>query len=362
MIYVGYDIRIMISANRDIRVIDLFSGIGGLTHGFKAAGLNVVAGIDNDETCKYGYETSNKTRFIFKDIKNVSAKEINSLYGDAEIKVLAGCAPCQPYSRLNQHGVTDQKMAPLKKFASLIKEVRPEIVSMENVSGLMDTTKYPVFANFISVLKKLGYYYDYKVINTADYGVPQSRKRLVLLASLLGPISIPAPTHKIHLTLRDAIGDLPVITDGVANQIDSLHYSRKLNSINKKRIQATPKNGGTQKSWPKDLLLDCHKKESGKSFSISVYGRMWWDKPASTMTTQCVGLGNGRFGHPEQDRAISLREAARIQTFPDDYTFFDNGNEIAIGAVAKFIGNAVPVRLGEVLGTAIRKHVKNATK
>src|SRR3990167_9334462 len=291
----------MLKSNKNIKVIDLFSGIGGLTYGFKSAGLNVVAGIDNDSTCKYGYETSNKTRFILKDINDVSSEELEELYKDSDIKVLAGCAPCQPYSKLNQKGATDQKMMPLKKFALLIREIKPDIVSMENVGGLVNKDKYPVFADFLAVLDELGYYYDYKVINTADYGVPQSRKRLVLLASRLGPISVPKPTHD-------------------------------------------------------KLILDCHKKESGKSFG-SVYGRMWWDKPASTMTTQCIGIGNGRFGHPEQDRAISLREAARIQTFPDDYVFFDDNEEMTIGAIAKFIGNAVPVRLGEVLGTTIQEHV-----
>lgn len=349
----------MTAAARDIRVVDLFSGIGGLTHGFKAAGLKVVAGIDNDGSCKYGYEMSNKTPFILRDIEKVSSEEVDALFGDAEIRVLAGCAPCQPYSRLNQKVATDQKMAPLKKFASLIAEVRPDIVSMENVAGLMDTKKYPIFGDFLRVLKKLGYFYDFKVINTADYGVPQNRKRLVLLASSLGPISIPDPTHQKHLTLRDAIADLPTIKDGVTNLDDPLHYSRKLNAVNKKRIRATPKDGGTQKSWPKELLLDCHKRDTGKSFAVSVYGRMWWDRPASTMTTQCVGLGNGRFGHPDQNRAISLREAARIQTFPDSYVFFNRESVMTVGAVAKFIGNAVPVRLGEVLGLAIRKHVKN---
>ncbi|OGL31047.1 DNA (cytosine-5-)-methyltransferase [Candidatus Saccharibacteria bacterium RIFCSPHIGHO2_02_FULL_47_12] len=345
----------MLKSNKNIKVIDLFSGIGGLTYGFKSAGLNVVAGIDNDSTCKYGYETSNKTRFILKDINDVSSEELEELYKDSDIKVLAGCAPCQPYSKLNQKGATDQKMMPLKKFALLIREIKPDIVSMENVGGLVNKDKYPVFADFLAVLDELGYYYDYKVINTADYGVPQSRKRLVLLASRLGPISVPKPTHEKHITLREIIGDLPKIEDGIIYS-DPLHYARKLSPLNKKRIEATPKDGGTQKSWPDELILDCHKKESGKSFG-SVYGRMWWDKPASTMTTQCIGIGNGRFGHPEQDRAISLREAARIQTFPDDYVFFDDNEEMTIGAIAKFIGNAVPVRLGEVLGTTIQEHV-----
>lgn len=346
----------MVKSNKNIKVIDLFSGIGGLTYGFKSAGLNVVAGIDNDPTCAYGYEASNKTRFILKDIGDVSNAELEDLYKDADVRVLAGCAPCQPYSLLNQKGLSDSKMAPLKKFAQLIKELHPDIVSMENVSGLTNTKKYPVFAEFLGVLKDLGYYFDYRVINTADYGIPQNRRRLVLLASSYGPISVPKPTHDKYVTLREVIGDLPPIEAGQVSDKDSLHRSRNLSPLNLQRLKATPKDGGSRKSWPEALLLDCHKKESGQSFR-SVYGRMWWDKPASTMTTQCLGVGNGRFGHPEQNRAISLREAARIQTFPDNYIFADESKGIKVNQIAKFIGNAVPVRLAEVLGQSISSHL-----
>jgi DNA (cytosine-5)-methyltransferase 1 len=348
----------MLKSNRDIRVIDLFSGIGGLTYGFKSAGLNVVAGIDNDPSCAYGYEKSNRTKFILKDINHVTAKDVNELFGEAEIRVLAGCAPCQPYSKLNPRGKTHQKMAPLSKFAALIRATQPHIVSMENVSGLCNTEKYPIFKEFLDTLRELRYYIDFKVINTADYGVPQNRIRLVLLASRLGPIAIPRPTHDDPVTLRQAIGDLPKIRDGKADASDPLHYASKLSDLNQKRIRATPKNGGTQKSWPKELLLECHKRESGKTFS-SVYGRMWWDRPASTMTTQCTGLGNGRHGHPDQHRAISLREAARIQTFPDDYVFSDDVAILNISDVSRFIGNAVPVRLAQVLGNSIKNHVES---
>ena len=346
----------MLKVNKDIRVIDLFSGIGGLTYGFKSVGLNVVAGIDNDSSCAYGYETSNQTRFILRDINDVTSKDIEELFGGAEIKVLAGCAPCQPYSKLNPRGTTHQKLAPLSKFAALIRSTKPHVVSMENVSGLCNTDKYPIFKEFLATLDDLHYHYDYRVINTADYGVPQNRVRLVLLASRLGPISVPRPTHDTHITLREVIGDLPPISDGEVNIDDPLHYSSKLNDVNLRRIKATPRNGGTQKSWPEELLLECHKKESGKTFS-SVYGRMWWDRPGSTITTQCYGLGNGRHGHPDQDRAISLREAARIQTFPDSYIFYDVGFGLKYGEVAKFIGNAIPVRLGEVLGKSILNHI-----
>ena len=350
----------MTKKNADIKVIDLFAGIGGLTYGFQSAGLNVVAGIDIDETSAYGYERSNKTKYIVKDIADVSSDELMALYGDSKIRVLAGCAPCQPYSKLNQSGINETKMTPLRKYASLIKETSPHIVSMENVGGLVNTKKYPVFTEFLEVLNELGYFVDYKVINTADYGVPQGRKRLVLLASKLGPIAIPAPTHSQHITLRKAIGDLRPIAAGEADPSDALHQARNLSDLNLRRIRATPKDGGSQKSWPEELVLECHKKDSGKTFG-SVYGRMWWDKPASTMTTQCTGIGNGRFGHPEQDRAISLREAARIQTFPDSYVFYDKTKGLKASQVSKFIGNAVPVKLGEMLGKTINAHVSSYT-
>jgi DNA (cytosine-5)-methyltransferase 1 len=348
----------MTGKNTNIKVVDLFAGIGGLTYGMQTAGLNVVAGIDIDETCAYGYEKSNKTKYIVRDIVDISSEELMSLYGDSEIRVLAGCAPCQPYSRLNKSGPNEKKMTPLRKYAALIKETKPHVVSMENVGGLVNVKKYPVFAEFLDALSELGYFVDYRVINTADYGVPQGRKRLVLLASRLGPIKIPAPTHADHITLRQAISDLPPIKAGEADPRDILHQARNLSALNLRRIQATPKDGGSQKSWPEELLLECHKKESGKSFG-SVYGRMAWDKPASTMTTQCTGIGNGRFGHPEQDRAISLREAARIQTFPDGYVFYDKSKTLKVSQISKFIGNAVPVRLGEMLGSTIRTHVSS---
>ena len=346
----------MLNIEKDIRVIDLFSGIGGLTYGFQSAGLNVVAGIDNDETCEYGYTQSTKSKFILKNITDIQSSDMIALFGNADIQVLAGCAPCQPYSSLNQKGSTIEKAEPLLKFGKLIEETRPHIVSMENVAGLLHAQKHSIFSQFLNTLTDCGYYTDYKVINTADYGVPQNRKRLVLLASSLGPIRIPSPTHEKHITLRETIGDLPPIRDGEQDNADKLHRTRKLSNLNKKRIQATPLSGGSQKDWPAKLLLECHKKESGKSFG-SVYGRMYWDKPGSTMTTQCIGLGNGRFGHPEQHRAISLREAARIQTFPDNYVFCDTSKPIKVGDIARFIGNAVPVRLGEVLGSAIKQHI-----
>jgi DNA (cytosine-5)-methyltransferase 1 len=347
--------------NKNIKVIDLFCGIGGLTHGLIKEGLNVVAGIDNDDTCKYGYEYNNKTRFINKDILKVTARDVNDLFGYDKntIRVLAGCAPCQPFSKLNLKKVTKKQLQPLEKFAQLIAETQPDIVSMENVSGLAKEGKYPIFKSFIRTLEKNNYKYKYEIVNVSEYGIPQSRKRLVLLASKFGDIKLIKKTHKDKkVTVRDVISHLEPIKDGETSSKDLLHRSRKLDDINKKRIKATPHDGGNSDSWDEELILDCHKKETGKTYSSTVYGRMRWNEPAPTMTTQCIGLGNGRFGHPEQDRAISLREAAIFQTFPKDYKFFDSHKPIIVGQVAKFIGNAVPVRLGSVIGKSIKNHLK----
>lgn len=344
-----------------IKVVDLFCGIGGLTHGLIKEGLDVVAGIDNDATCEYGYEYNNKARFINKDILDITADDILRLFrrDDSTIRVLAGCAPCQPFSGLNNRDITDQQLQPLEKFASLIEETRPHIVSMENVSGLADRTKYPVFDSFIRTLEKCGYEYTYEVVNASDYGVPQHRKRLVLLASKLGKIALIAKTHEDRkVTVRDVIYDLPPISDGEIHGKDRLHRASKLNAINLRRVRATPRNGGNSSHWSNDLRLKCHKKPSGSTYKGTVYGRMRWDEPGPTMTTQCVGLGNGRFGHPEQHRAISLREAALLQTFPKKYRFVEPRTPVYMAHVARFIGNAVPVRLGRIIGRSIKQHVR----
>ena len=349
------------SIESKIKVIDLFCGIGGLTHGLIKEGLDVVAGIDNDFGCKFGYEYNNQAAFIGKDILDVSADDLNDLFGSRKgtIRVLAGCAPCQPFSKLNQKKITKKQLEPLEKFAQLIEEVKPDIVSMENVSGLADAKKYPIFKTFIDTLDRNGYKYKYEIVNVSEYGVPQNRKRLVLLASRFGNIELIKRTHMDKkVTVRDVISDLEPIRHGEISAKDPLHRARKLSPLNMKRMKATSHDGGNSNNWNENLILKCHKKKSGKTYSHTVYGRMRWDQPAPTMTTQCIGLGNGRFGHPEQDRAISLREAALFQTFPRDYQFMGPNTPFVVSHVAKFIGNAVPVRLGSVIGKSIKNHLK----
>lgn len=348
------------NSRANIRVVDLFCGIGGLTHGLVKEGLDVVAGIDNDSSCKFGYEYNNKTKFIDKDILQVTAKDVNQLFGQSYgIRVLAGCAPCQPFSKLNLKKITQKQLQPLEKFAQLIDEVKPDIVSMENVSGLANEKKYPIFKIFINALERNGYKYKYEIVDVSEYGVPQRRKRLVLLASRFGDIELVKRTHKDkRVTVRDVIKGLEPLKDGGISTKDPLHRSRKLSQLNLRRIKATPHDGGSSNSWDQELVLECHKKETGKTYKGTVYGRMRWDEPAPTMTTQCVGIGNGRFGHPEQDRAISLREAALFQTFPKKYQFSDPNEPVITAHVAKFIGNAVPVRLGVIIAKSIKTHIR----
>lgn len=346
---------------KKIKVIDLFCGIGGLTHGLLKEGLDVVAGIDNDKACKFGYEYNNRSVFIDKDIADVSAKDINKLFGSKResIRVLAGCAPCQPFSKLNLREIEQTQLQPLEKFAQLVSETKPDIVSMENVADLAKEGKYPIFQTFLDTLENNGYKYKYEIVDVSEYGVPQRRKRLVLLASRFGEIELIKRTHADNkVTVRDVIKNLEPIKDGEVSKTDPLHRARKLSPLNLKRIKATPHNGGSSHSWSDDLVLKCHQKDSGKTYRTTVYGRMRWDEPSPTMTTQCTGLGNGRYGHPEQDRAITLREAALFQTFPAEYQFVEPNTPVVTSHVARFIGNAVPVQLGSVIAKSIKSHVK----
>ncbi|GAB2625837.1 DNA cytosine methyltransferase [Emticicia sediminis] len=356
-----------------IKVIDLFCGIGGLSHGFVKEGFDVVAGIDNEASCEYPYQANNNAKFIAKDIRTVEAKEINQLFGKADVRVLVGCAPCQPFStyafKSPDHSEEDAKKSKwglLYEFARLIEETKPEIISMENVPGLAKFDKADVFKGFLQILDNNGYKVDYKIIDCPKYGIPQKRKRLVLLASRLGQINIISETHtspKNYKKVKDVIGHLEPLKSGEISKNDPIHRAAKLSDTNIIRIQQS-KQGGTWRDWDENLVLDCHKKATGKGYG-SVYGRMSWEEPAPTMTTFCTGIGNGRFGHPEQDRAISLREAALIQTFPENYKFAENADKISMTKLSTFIGNAVPVDLGKVIAKSIKFHLqenRNARK
>lgn len=330
-----------------IEAVDLFCGVGGLTAGLIKSGIKVKAGYDIANECQFAYEHNNNATFVHKDVAEVTASEISSWYSKGSIRLLAGCAPCQPFSTYNQGKDTtkDKKWPLLYHFSRLIKEVMPELVTMENVPEVI---RHKVYEDFIEELRFLGYEVFTKEVICVQYGIPQTRKRHVVLASRIGKIELIPSTHNEPVTVKDVIGTLEKLRAGQKSINDPLHASANLSEINLKRIQHS-KPGGTWRDWPEELRAECHKKDSGRSYP-SVYGRMEWDKPAPTMTTLCYGFGNGRFGHPEQDRAISLREAALIQTFPQDYKFLETPKKINFKGVGRMIGNAVPVRLGEVIG------------
>jgi len=346
----------------DIKVdaIDLFCGAGGLAHGLQKSNINVQLGIDIEPSCQYPFEENNNAKFLLKSVKDITKDEIEKFYGENSYKLLAGCAPCQTFSTYNSKACSsDNRWWLLLEFSRLVSEILPDVVTMENVPGL---AKQEVFFKFLKQLQNNGYEVFYEVINSADYGLPQNRKRLVLLASRLGSIRLLTPIElNVKLkTVKDAIGKLPPLKDGEFYEKDPLHQSAELTDINKKRIRAS-KEGGTWQDWSEDLIAECHKKDTGKSYK-SVYARMSWDKPAPTMTTQFYGFGNGRFGHPEQDRAISLREGAIFQGFPKTYKFVPKGEPIIKTKIARMIGNAVPVKLGEVIGKSIIAHIKQIEK
>lgn len=340
------------------QVVDLFCGVGGLTRGLLNAGLDVVAGFDIDATCQFTYETNNHADYYTRNIREVTGVEISDLYDIDAVKILVGCAPCQPFSqmrfKMGGDNSKDEKYNLLNEFGRLIDEVKPTIISMENVPQIRETK---IYEKFLYTLKCNGYYIDTKVVFCPDYGIPQTRRRFVLLASLLGPIKIIESTHnKTEIHVRDFIQGLPPIKAGETDPNDALHRSARLSKLNLKRIQASVP-GGTWRDWPEELLCDCHKKPSGQTYS-SVYGRMTWEQIGPTITTQFYCYGTGRYGHPEQDRALSLREGALLQTFPMNYNFINPSSPFVMRDIARHIGNAVPVRLGEVIGISIVNHLQ----
>jgi DNA (cytosine-5)-methyltransferase 1 len=339
-----------------IVAVDLFCGVGGLTCGLNSSGIKVIAGVDVDEKCKFAYEENNGALFIQKSIKEITSEEILRLYPAQSLKVLVGCAPCQPFSKHTQKEKdrqTKEDWGLLYHFLELIKEVKPAVVSMENVPQIV---KHKVFCDFVEGLKSENYHVNWQNVYCPDYGIPQKRTRLVLLASKLGEIKLSAPTHKRdnYKTVRMAIGNLESLKAGTSSMKDRLHKSATLSEVNLKRIRESIP-GRSWRDWDENLRADCHRRESGGTYG-SVYARMEWDKPSPTITTQFFSFGTGRFGHPEQDRAISIREGAILQTFPRRYKFIPSNSAVELKRLGRYIGNAVPVRLGVIIGKSIIKH------
>ena len=344
--------------NPKIVGVDLFCGVGGLTHGLVRGGVHIAAGLDIDPSCRYPFEANNAAAFLERDVANITSAEIAPYFDGAEFTLLAGCAPCQPfstYSRSGRNSDYESQWPLVSAFGRLVRTLVPDLVTMENVPQLADHRV------FVQLLKSLaGYKKWWDIVECASVGVPQTRKRLVLLASRLGSTGLELTKDAARkATVRQVIGALPPIRAGESHPDDELHMAPSLSPLNLTRIKAS-RPGGTWRDWPSELRATCHGKASGATYP-SVYGRMEWDRPAPTITTQCFGYGNGRFGHPEQDRAISLREAAMLQTFPATYEFAPAGAPIKFNKMGRLIGNAVPVRLGEVIARSLLIHVQANT-
>lgn len=338
-----------------MRAFDFFCGAGGLTRGLTAAGFNVLAGFDVDACCRDSYEQNNPgSRFVSVDIRDITTNDLKRYAGTNSFSemLFAGCAPCQPFSQQKKNGKRQYKYEAtlLSQFGRLIEEAAPGYVLMENVPGIARVRGNSTFKRFLSLLKRNGYRYVYGVIDAKRFGVPQTRRRLVLLASRFALPSMPVETHG-HCgipfrTVRQAISCFPPIKAGQTHSDYANHVAATVTERNIERLRHTPPNGGGRRAWPVRLRLRCHSGEY--KGHTDVYGRMAWDAPAPTLTGRCHSLSNGRYGHPTQNRAISLREAAALQSFPDTYTFMGSRKHIA-----QQIGNAVPVLLAKALGQCI---------
>lgn len=343
---------------------DFYSGAGGTSRGMQDAGMTVRFGLDIDPDAKTTYQANYKNAaFICRDIRSVSADEI-APYVNRQNGcpiVFAACAPCQPFSKQNRtKNSKDGSRNLLGEFHRFVEAYMPEYIFVENVPGLQTVgNRHGPFAEFIRLLETLNYYFDPKIVTASHYGVPQSRRRLVLLASILAPIKIPPPTHgpgtgKPDLpTVWESISHLPPIEAGETHAEIPNHQAAQLSPRNLRRIALTPV-GGDRRDWPPELELQCHRKHSGHT---DVYGRMIKDRPSAALTTRCISLSNGRYGHPTQNRAISVREAACIQTFPMDFIFRG-----ALTSTARQVGNAVPVAMAKVFGEAIICHYQSHKK
>ena len=335
-----------------------------MTCGMKQAGITVLAGLDNDRHCEETYiKNHDDTKFILADITKADMNILSDIgisINDNNL-VFIGCSPCQHWSIINTDRQKSEKSTNLLTyFQKFVKYYNPGYVVIENVPGIKRFAEKSKLTTFIRFLSRHGYYFDEGVINANDYGVPQSRKRYVLIASRVNKhIRLPLP-DKSGPIVKGYIGQkngFKKIDAGQIDKTDFKHTCSGLNEISLKRFYLTPKNGGTRKSWSKHKDLQIAAYQGRDNCFRDVYGRMSWEKPAPTITTRFNSISNGRFGHPEENRAISLREGATLQTFPQSYLFCSD----SISTVAKLIGNAVPPELARRLALALQsQNVKRA--
>ncbi len=335
--------------------IDLFSGAGGMTEGLKMAHFKTKFAFEIDPIAAMTYELNHKKTKVFtQDIRTVDTKTIRKSLKGRTIHLLAGCPPCQGFSsirRLNRNKpVDDERNFLINEYVRFVDDLRPFTIMLENVPGLQMSED---FSRAVNHLRQTGYFIDYKVLNVKDYGVPQSRKRLVMVGSRLGEIKVAKPTNE-HCTVRSTIAGLPEPEqcDDMVHKIYPHHIQRIQMMIN-----LIPHDGGSLRDLSDEWQLDCHKADD-VGFN-DVYGRLRWDACSTTITGGCLNPSKGRYLHPEQDRCITAREASMLQTFPADYKF---PNNIAKTKIALMIGNALPPKFCMVQANNIREHLDDVLK
>ena len=345
-----------------LKAVDFFCGAGGVTCGFSQSGIKVLGGIDIDPKFEKTYNQNNKADFINEDVSELSLdperlKDILPVLENDDNLIFVGCSPCQYYSNLKSDKQKSKEgRLLLDDFKEFVLFYKPGFVLIENVPGL-ETKKGSPLSKFKRALKKEGYVFDEKVLNAKYFGVPQNRRRFVLIASrLVNEIKLPKQNRKKEnlVTVKHAIGNyskFPKIEAGFKDTTKKQHSVAKLSELNLERARNTPANGGTRLSWAdnEELQLECYKNHDGH---YDVYGRMFWEKPAPTLTTRFIYTSTGRYTHPEQDRGISLREGATLQSFPYNYKFHSSNQ----GAIATMIGNAVPPKLAKAIGQSLKEY------
>jgi len=355
--------------SRSFNAVEVFSGGGGLAYGLKQAGFNTVAAVELNPSAVATFKANHKHVKVYQqDIRTVEGKTLLSIAGGT-LDVLAACPPCQGFSSLTSKWKrTDPRNDLVSEVARLAEEMRPRAVMLENVPGLVDKGKL-LFDDLLYRLENMGYICNWQVLQVADYGVPQKRRRLVLLAGLGFRIDMPSPTHSrvskdglpVWRTVKDALSVLtnePVtLSESKAMggpQAFNWHVVRTLSTANIARL-ALAKPGAAWRDMPESARPKCH--QGGYSGFTNVYGRMRWDEPSVTITAGCTTLSKGRFGHPEKDRTISLREAALLQTFPLDYHIDTEHFERA----CEIVGNALPCLFATVVASSVRSALHNAS-
>ncbi|WP_261512743.1 DNA cytosine methyltransferase [Chryseobacterium paludis] len=351
-------------SDKKIKAVDFFCSGGGMSCGMLQAGIEVVAGIDHDISCKDTYEANiNGAEFIQADVFELQEKALEDklkLKRNDDNLLLIGCSPCQFWSIIN----TDKKKSKkskdlLKEFRRFVEYFNPGYVVVENVPGVLRRKNESGLEDFILWLRTNGYKVHANIHEVSNYGVPQHRKRFTLIANRVNSEEVkPIALNTEKITVRDVLGEhngFPKVKQGNKDESDFMHSVSGLNELNLERLSLTPHDGGTRLAYVNDerLAPPCHyKKINGFK---DIYGRMYWDKPSPTITTKFFSFSNGRFGHPEEDRAISLREGATLQSFPKTYKFVGSSTE----KISRMIGNAVPPTYAKAIGKAIIQNYIN---